>query len=676
MATLIKEANKNSDQTLTHDKLAAITKYGLVVYINQTDHFNTMPRLNGIKCATVKSSVTMDNCNGSKSDDFKDDDNNDSNTDNNNVAMLLCGTSSNICAQGFDCPIYKKVKNNYEYNKSNYKHISELNHFNFDYNSKPQCRYGLECKAFKRVARMNEDKNNFNCHRCDDLCHLCIYRHPPRIDRNNKIMENNNSIINKINENMNPFTATSEAEGFGTHASDIDSLILEVIDNGFEKDLCLNSNDLVNKQYTLLKIVNQKLQSKIFRIRYKNSGLVYDKYHDRRSKMLSLLLYTGCECNYDLCKHQRNGNYEKWHEFDDHLHSAISDLHWFESYSDRSKQLSFSFHLYSGLNNVQLKNKKKIDLFYFNTYVSTSYDKSVSMQFAKNNGMLLQFDQNVIAKKQFKCCSLEWISKFPNECEVLIARSKGCDADKAATLTVMDYQMSQNTNKNNNNKSNININGNPGNQTFQIVNVQHFKSLESNSNTTLLSQYQMDYWQWIFSNGENGKNTLLTKIDQASIDYFNTNYLQNLQLSDVVYGINLLYNDNTFKQYCDKFAHNVYSSKLNQFDIIEMQKRSKVLKYYIDNSKYTIFPLACCMQHSGKFWKYMKGMHYVCTLMSIIACSVYAIVSLVCVFVYFIKNISITYCCDEDNNDEYTTSCFQKIAHLQSIYGDHNSQQS
>ena len=110
-------------------------------------------------------------------------------------------------------------------------------------------------------------------------------------------------------------------------------------------------------------------------------------------------------------------------------------------------------------NKVQLKNSSKVDLFYFATYVSTSYDKKVSTDFAQNNGMLMQFDKNVVLFKQFKFCSLEWVSKFPYECEILIARTKGDDHRRAATINVMDYEMnSLNDKDNNNNKNNNNIN--------------------------------------------------------------------------------------------------------------------------------------------------------------------------------------------------------------------------
>ena len=129
--------------------------------------------------------------------------------------------------------------------------------------------------------------------------------------------------------------------------------------------------------------------------------------------MLALILYTGCDCNYDLCKSQRNGNYSKWQIFDKYLYDAIYKLHKCEVYLNTP--------LYSGLQNVKLK-KNQLLVSFLPTYVSSSYVKDVALSFIKkSNGMLIEMDKNIC--NQFICCSVVWISKFPDECEILIARS-------------------------------------------------------------------------------------------------------------------------------------------------------------------------------------------------------------------------------------------------------------
>ncbi len=60
--------------------------------------------------------------------------------------------------------------------------------------------------------------------------------------------------------------------------------------------------------------------------------------------MLALILYSGGESNYDLCKSQRNGEYFKWKWFDRCLEDAIEAL---------SIREMFTYPLYSGLQNVR-----------------------------------------------------------------------------------------------------------------------------------------------------------------------------------------------------------------------------------------------------------------------------------------------------------------------------------
>ena len=77
--------------------------------------------------------------------------------------------------------------------------------------------------------------------------------------------------------------------------------------------------------------------------------------------------------------------------------------------------------MYSGLNGVKM-DRKTIEKGYFVTYVSTSWKKEVSKAFmGKKKGMIIEFDQE--HKSGVRCCDVSWISKFPDECEILFARS-------------------------------------------------------------------------------------------------------------------------------------------------------------------------------------------------------------------------------------------------------------
>eukprot|EP01083_Nonionella_stella_P253106 871291_1 len=129
--------------------------------------------------------------------------------------------------------------------------------------------------------------------------------------------------------------------------------------------------------------------------------------------MLSLVLYTGCDCNYDLCKSQRNGDYDKWKRFDYCLYSAIKLL---------SSKETGRYTLYTGLDKVKL-NEKEIQCGYFPTYTSTSWVRNVASTFMGSAGMMIQIDKTTRSSPVFLCCDVSWISKFPDECEILIARS-------------------------------------------------------------------------------------------------------------------------------------------------------------------------------------------------------------------------------------------------------------
>eukprot|EP01084_Bolivina_argentea_P017223 32173_1 len=133
-----------------------------------------------------------------------------------------------------------------------------------------------------------------------------------------------------------------------------------------------------------------------------------------RGCMLSLILYTGCDCNYDLCASQRNDDYKKWKWFDHCLWNAIQQL------GDKE---TGSYKLFTGLNKVKL-DKKEIKKGYFPSYTSTSWIKEVSLRFMNGDGMIIEIDEEYRSNRKIFCCDVSWISKFPDECEVLIARSR------------------------------------------------------------------------------------------------------------------------------------------------------------------------------------------------------------------------------------------------------------
>ena len=120
-----------------------------------------------------------------------------------------------------------------------------------------------------------------------------------------------------------------------------------------------------------------------------------------------------------MCASQRSGDYDKWKWFDLCLWWGIRKL------SLREKN---SFPVYSGLNGVKL-NKKCVKRGFFVTYVSTSWQKEVSIAFMNGSaseqakkGMIIKFHGNYGGSRWINCCDVSWISKFPDECEILFAR--------------------------------------------------------------------------------------------------------------------------------------------------------------------------------------------------------------------------------------------------------------
>eukprot|EP01084_Bolivina_argentea_P005387 10166_1 len=290
------------------------------------------------------------------------------------------------------CTIYDAMKNKEEYTEHNLAHLLEFVHFEDSYNEKPSCKHGVECKSF---VRLESGGNSLN-----DRCHVQIYRHPPRNNRQIKLSDNMNElIVNKEWKECNNYLyePTDEDDKIG-----LEALIDEVIRNGFKRDLCLNDEDYKNDEYSIMKIVDDKLNH----IRHRQIGSPLN-----RAEMLSLILYTGCDCNYDLCSTQRAGNYMKWKWFDRTLHWAIRHL---------NKHEFGDYKIYSGLNNVKLNQNKLSGS--FPTYISTSWSEDVAQVFVGGTGMLIQMDAEFRKSVLTYCCDVSWISKFPDECEILVAR--------------------------------------------------------------------------------------------------------------------------------------------------------------------------------------------------------------------------------------------------------------
>eukprot|EP01084_Bolivina_argentea_P114312 203544_1 len=195
------------------------------------------------------------------------------------------------------CPMYKSMKIGYTYNEDNLKHLKEYEHFRNEYEEKPECKYNEKCRSYVRL------ENGEN--RLDDRCHIKLYRHPPRARQITLSEDTNPFVINRNNDENYALYRPSFVDNIGLNGKDgyLKQLIVEVVKNGFKSDLCLTNDDTESNIYSIIDIVDHKMYSK----RHVLMGCPLN-----RAEMLSLILYTGCDCNYDLCKSQRKGNYKKW----------------------------------------------------------------------------------------------------------------------------------------------------------------------------------------------------------------------------------------------------------------------------------------------------------------------------------------------------------------------------
>lgn len=367
--------------------------------------------------------------------------------------------------QNKPCPVYNNFIK-YVYSEDGLKHMSLYNHCDLKF--KP-CRYGVECKAYIRLVN--------NGYRLDDRCHVCVYAHPPRgrqeyQDLDDKVypfiagdrdtawginednldekdehtkkhytkfvrdwsypqdttittmnalkncdLEKEDKKVNKyLGKSFKVFLNTySKYKDMITKKSDLISLCLliqEIHKNSNQSGSAKTGDwkkDLVTTNgKTLIDIVNDVYMDHPKHVKI-GKPLNY-------AEMLSIVLYTGTECNYAMCKSQREGDYQTWPVFDYCLNNAIHKL---------SDHETGEYTVFSGVGKCQLDFKKmNQNAYYMTTFVSTSWKMDVAKEFLDMNGgegVLLTFSKEYRSKAA--CADVSWISKFgESEKEVLFAR--------------------------------------------------------------------------------------------------------------------------------------------------------------------------------------------------------------------------------------------------------------
>ena len=171
------------------------------------------------------------------------------------------------------------------------------------------------------------------------------------------------------------------------------------------KRICSEMIEQLSKTYKIFD--KQFLISKMRHKRHKMMGYPLD-FHE----MLALLLYCDGECNYNLCKTQREHKVmQKWPYFHCILNSAIEKLSEFETHYE---------HLYTGICGVFLETSNQSKMIYFQSNVSFSTDLNIALQFPGDSGIMIGLNmQRIFPPTHFTACDVSWISSIPTEKEVL-----------------------------------------------------------------------------------------------------------------------------------------------------------------------------------------------------------------------------------------------------------------
>ena len=345
------------------------------------------------------------------------------------------------------------------------KHLSNYDHYKYFNTMHPLCINGTKCNQYLNVLNGSGNDIDF-----EDKLHLHLYYHKPPVNEgmegvptdltNNK----NHGIFEYVSYSylVNPalmqfdnmkMCVSQQACNMLCNLSPNCSLfflIQEVIRNDFIQDL-KPQKDTCDHVKRVMFVSNPTPEEIDFAISVCKKELkIFDELEEKmkheRCKncpfdllpvhILPLLLYCNGECNHDLCKSQINGTYQtKWPYFDGFLNFAISAL--------GAAEVHFE-NLYSGLCNVALDIKS----LYLNTYgiltfktnVSFSSDVNVAKEFRGAEGMILGLnmsrDFGYHYSERMRACEVSWLSKYPTEREVLVAKGSEFTIDPSKSVQI------------------------------------------------------------------------------------------------------------------------------------------------------------------------------------------------------------------------------------------------
>lgn len=336
-----------------------------------------------------------------------------------------------VCSHNQQCRWYLEIKRN-KYTIENLQHMDEYRH------EKCRCRYGRECRAFNRLAG--------NGYRWDDIGHCSIYFHSGR--RAGTTIEENFDSKKFMTAYQNWGVDLPKGYGFWNGVVKDGELIKELENNGYGKVMTVASN--------LYKTMNDVAREKLSHPRHRKMGSPLS--HDQ---MLAILLYTGTNVYADM--RQDEMKYSK-HNFADvdpsHiekprwplLSSLLTSALWLLDKFDDTPRPTTVYHglhsievdpsVFNNYGEAKLYSENCKPVFRYGTFISTSWDETVAKSFICNKGSLLVIDLNTPSGTEpLIGADVSWISKFPSECEFLIARSATFVIQSIDLAETGDYQI-------------------------------------------------------------------------------------------------------------------------------------------------------------------------------------------------------------------------------------------
>eukprot|EP00930_Biecheleria_cincta_P053809 TRINITY_DN3952_c0_g1_i1.p1 TRINITY_DN3952_c0_g1~~TRINITY_DN3952_c0_g1_i1.p1 ORF type:complete len:483 (+),score=64.24 TRINITY_DN3952_c0_g1_i1:157-1605(+) len=316
------------------------------------------------------------------------------------------------CRYGLECRNFQRVKA-YQYSQSDVDHVGSYKH-----GDPIPCRFGRECRNWLRLCDGG--------YRLDDLGHCAIYQHRARVRGDSSMWAG----IHKFGT-MDPETAAkaiaNDFQKIKQYTANT-NLWEEVRRNGYQQVFTCQGG--LGGPISLDEVVQQKMAHP----RHAELGSPLNN-----EEMLSFLLYSGTDCYADLRSSERAGNYTKWARFAAVLDVAIYNL----ALAAFSKGMDLPPMLYHGLGSVVAEtvslpividggghdNTCYETLFVYPTFVSTTWNRAVAVDFLNMNsdaeatalkGMLMNVSSQ--CESPIMGADISWISKFPQECEVLLSR--------------------------------------------------------------------------------------------------------------------------------------------------------------------------------------------------------------------------------------------------------------